>query len=99
PPQLSPLSLHDALPISSGNATISTTTSIFKGASGTSTLTIEPGGNACVNSFGGNYDTAIGHYLSSAIPPGNYNIVQATNTAADRSEEHTSELQSPYDLV
>lgn len=41
--------------VGAGNATVSTTTSIFKGGSGTSSITVRPGDQVCPNSDGTNY--------------------------------------------
>lgn len=45
------------LNVGAANATINTTTSVFKGAGGTSTLTLAADTWACVTSFGANYAT------------------------------------------
>ncbi|MGE3280244.1 MAG: hypothetical protein AB7H90_11470 [Alphaproteobacteria bacterium] len=43
-----------------GNATVNTTTSLFRGASGTTALTIRPGSWACPSSDGTDYSTVFG---------------------------------------
>ncbi len=61
----------------SGNATITTTTSVFTGAKNAASLIVEAGGWACFASKAGNWYTQIGHYdtlagavyLSGAISP------------------------------
>ena len=50
----------------SGNATVNATTSVFKGASGTTTLTLAPGDWVCPTSDGTNYTTIAGHYVSGS---------------------------------
>lgn len=53
----------------SGNATISTTTSVFKGAGGATSFKLEAGGWACMASKSGDWYTQAGHYdtLPSAV--------------------------------
>src|SRR5437867_7169892 len=55
--------------------------------SGTKTLLIDAGGSAGVVSY------------LRAFHIDTIDLVIASHNHADRSEEHTSELQSPYDLV
>jgi hypothetical protein len=50
----------------SGNSTINTTTSQFKGASGTSSLTLTPGDWSCPISDGTNYWAPVGHYTGGS---------------------------------
>jgi hypothetical protein len=63
----------------SGNATITATTSTFKGASNTTSLTLAPGDWSCPTSDGTNYATAVGHYAggggSVSVTAGTPNIV------------------------
>ena len=52
----------------SGNATINATTSVFKGASGTTTLTLAPGDWVCPTSDGTNYHDHPGISVAAAAP-------------------------------
>ena len=49
-----------------GNATVTTSTSVFKGAGGLNTMLLEAGGWACFASSGGDWYTQVGHY--NAMP-------------------------------
>src|SRR5207248_10669771 len=87
PPQLSPLSLHDALPISKS---ISLDGRRF--------------GIACGQIDIGNAATEMTAQMSHGMPQADGSLApeptfDARHVADARSEEHTSELQSPYDLV
>src|SRR5207302_8925090 len=95
PNEAAPLSLHDALPISH--------VGVFTGATSTSDVQyrVEQGGKLVVRS--------VYHEVSSTSPQGillddsGTLSIDATRfsyqTSAERSEEHTSELQSRENLV
>src|SRR5207248_11382661 len=83
------LSLHDALPISTSS--ISASERSWPIASGV----IVPGRTTV--SFSGRTGSASGSSSSSARACSS--ALTSTNSSSLRSEEHTSELQSPYDLV
>src|SRR5207248_11322676 len=90
----STLSLHDALPISAGMP--------IEAIEANETFTVpdamvERGGNHYVLRVRGN------SMIDEQIRDGDFVVVnerqRADNGEMVRSEEHTSELQSPYDLV
>lgn len=67
----------------SGQATINTTTSLFTGASGTSSLVLNPGDWACPTSDGSNYFTLAGHYITNGVvSTGTLTATGATVSAA-----------------
>src|SRR5207248_10095145 len=85
-PQISTLSLHDALPISSvqpGRSRIPTAHNRLAARS------------ACASSVAWMSSGWSGRTNAERVPKDD----ASTETLTARSEEHTSELQSPYDLV
>src|SRR5207248_9800048 len=80
PPELSPLSLHDALPISGAPERAPRTTRSRNGLAALSAV-------------------RRGHAVENATPRRRAGFVVRVRNPDRRSEEHTSELQSPYDLV
>src|SRR5207248_6160535 len=88
---ISPLSLHDALPIWYELSKI-----CFAGPSGDldNTTVAQPAilttSVAILEAFIESVNAKLGHRSSDGVEP---------RGVAARSEEHTSELQSPYDLV
>src|SRR5699024_11959177 len=91
-----PLSLHDALPISSrGSKETTWCSSQPSGCSGSRRTTTEPfehTTNPCLRS----------RACTTLRAPGRARPVEITRwcpSSASRSEEHTSELQSRFDLV
>lgn len=74
----------------SGAATISTTTSLFAGASGTTSLTLNPGDWACPNSDATNWGTMFGHYTGGAAA----NDTVTTGIAAAGTTQGTATLIS-----
>ena len=66
----------------SGNATISTTTSVFNGAGGGTSFLLEAGGWACSTSKGGNWYTQVGHYnqplSNTGVTAGSYTCMNGT---------------------
>src|SRR5207248_11117828 len=96
PPELSTLSLHDALPISSA---VEFVTMLSASGSLVASQT-----RHCPNGLG--CDSTV--FISSSFVPGSAHRFSDTGrsisrwmsrSVSNRSEEHTSELQSPYDLV
>ncbi|TAK81881.1 MAG: hypothetical protein EPO09_21765 [Aquabacterium sp.] len=74
-----------------GNATITATTSVWVGAGGTTLATIEPGASFCARSNGTDYEIGIAHHLGDgpSITPtalsGNVNDYNPTNMATART--------------
>ena len=72
----------------SGNATISTSTSVFNGAGGGTSFLLEAGGWACLTSKGGNWYTQVGHYnqplSNTGVTAGSYTCMNGTVTADGR---------------
>jgi hypothetical protein len=77
---------------SSGNATISTTTSVFKGAGGATSFVLEGGGWACLTSKSGDWYTQVGHYI---VPNANL----ATMAAHTYKGNNTGSTAVPSDLT
>jgi hypothetical protein len=77
--------------ISTGNSTITTTTSTFAGASGTTSMILAPNGWMCPASNGANYQTPTGRFMTGGaiITPtalvGDVNDYSPTNLAAVRT--------------
>src|SRR2546429_7193373 len=82
PPRSTPLSLHDALPIS--NESVTEYHIVTVGAGGDTPQQFRVGGNVTLQVLAG-LNPTVGYVLAVV--------------AVDRSEEHTSELQSRLHLV
>src|SRR5207248_10642187 len=93
---ISTLSLHDALPISvlalAGAAGVLW---LRSGGDSTSATRLE---SSDVTTLAGSGEIGAGNGAGASARFSNPQGI-ATDTAGNRSEEHTSELQSPYDLV
>src|SRR5205823_9379561 len=92
---LSPLSLHDALPISSGTLSGTTTVAAVNGVATFANLNINnPGTGYTLTASATNLTGASssGFNLTAPITAGSLRLSVAVYGA--RSEEHTSELQS-----
>src|SRR5207248_8228160 len=90
-PQFSPLSLHDALPISMSDSAAATRVPPVLMLSSTRTHTF-PLTSPTIPSVRTSSCTVGSRRLCAMARP-------ASGPSFRRSEEHTSELQSPYDLV
>src|SRR5207248_9714334 len=84
--EIYPLSLHDALPISRRRE--ASTPSVDQRAAGQAQEDVFQGGAPHQHALG-----------LEAIVGGRHKRVAVVRVQEQRSEEHTSELQSPYDLV
>src|SRR5688500_19484621 len=81
-PDCSPLSLHDALPISIPREFVPAIQKGFEQAMGTGVLASYPVDNMKIRVF-----------------DGSFHQVDSDSMSFERSEEHTSELQSPCNIV
>src|SRR5207244_10565411 len=98
-PDIHPLSLHDALPISASTAPATpsaTPASPSPAASPTASIATVPGGVS--DSISGMSYPLLASPWANGCPASLSNQQTATWTAGERSEEHTSELQSPDHL-
>lgn len=86
-----------------GNSTINTTTSLFKGAGGTSSLTLVPGGWACVNTNGVDWMTRAGAAAScSAITATAVLYSNGVTCVGDATHffwTETNNVNVPYNLT
>src|SRR5207248_9167530 len=95
PSPLYPLSLHDALPISCASSALRTFATCCWTIGCSTRCPIEPTGPAI--------ETSASHCIRVSAPADErwnwVSMLMIAPTPSPRSEEHTSELQSPYDLV
>src|SRR5207248_11251332 len=91
---LPPLSLHDALPICDGNGVLITVGHIVPCQGKTGGVEMV---EARIDAF---LETdRQGQFTQQQVAAIAVGFVEGTTELETRSEEHTSELQSPYDLV